>query len=246
MTVPPANDEPIEPLLDALPDGAEREALVARLRRDGRGAEVDASERIDESLRRLFPPETAPDAEAAAVGRAAVGGPASAPTRLWIGAAAATAAAVLLSLSLWPADRGRGVGPHFEPAPLVDLYRDAVAEGFEPYYECRDDARFAAVFAKRQGAPLALATMPEGRHMLGLSYPGGFSRNTTAMLCEVEGRPVMVFVDQEANDQPRLVQAPDGSGLSIFKSGLPGLVVYEVTPLEEPTAAPYLRVPEAG
>ncbi|TWT78555.1 hypothetical protein Pla123a_13480 [Posidoniimonas polymericola] len=240
MTSHPANDEPLEPLLDALPPGPERDAAFARLREAGRGGELDALLAIDDSLHRLFPAAEAPAAQVEAITTLTAG---PAKSQLWrravlgagLGAAAAVLAAVLL-----PSAGGPAVAPYFEPTELAALYRDAVDNGFEPYYECEDDDRFAAVFEKRQDAPLVLKEMPPGSRMLGLSYPGGFSRDTTAMLCEVDGQPVMVFVDRQDADRPELADLPAGSGLRVFRSELPGVVLYEVTPLDEPRAASLL------
>ena len=92
--------------------------------------------------------------------------------------------------------------PLFVSRPLVSIYQEAVAQGFEPYYECREPDRFAYTFEQRQGIPIDLAPMPVGSGMLGLSYSGGLSRETTVMLCTIEEQPVMVFVDRVAEDTP--------------------------------------------
>ena len=78
--------------------------------------------------------------------------------------------------------------------------------------------------------------------MLGLSYAGGLSRDTTAMLCRVDGQPVMVFVDRLANDLP-LAWANDKSGVHVHRVVRDGLVFYEVTPYESDRVIDYL-VPE--
>lgn len=123
------------------------------------------------------------------------------------------------------------IEPFFQQESLVSIYDDIVARGFKPYYECRDPQRFAATFKRRQSKPLQLATMPEGTRMLGLSYPGGLSRDTTAMLCEVESEKVIVFVDRLAADHDNVTEQANGRSLSIFRKELDGLVFYEVTPL---------------
>ena len=131
--------------------------------------------------------------------------------------------------------------PVFVARELVDIYRDAVAGGFEPYYECHDEDRFVATFVSRQGLGLRLAPMPERQRMLGLSYPGGLSRDTTAVLCEVDRRPVMLFVDRMAADRVQLeLAAQDGIGL--YRRELQGLVIYEVTPLDDARMTDYLVI----
>ena len=68
--------------------------------------------------------------------------------------------------------------------------------------------------------------------MLGLSYVHGLSRKTTAMLCYVDGKPVVVFVDRAENDQPGVAETP-AEGVHIFRDERDGLVFYEVTPYDD-------------
>jgi len=133
--------------------------------------------------------------------------------------------------------------PFFEPRPVAEIYTEIVEAGFEPYYECHDNERFQETFAMRQDVPLRLAQLPQNSRMLGLSYPGGLSRDTTAMLCEVDEQPVMVFVDQLEKDNPLADQNEDSS-LNVFREVRDGLVFYEVTPLERPTMTQYLVLSE--
>ncbi|MCA9187131.1 MAG: hypothetical protein KDA99_16000, partial [Planctomycetales bacterium] len=119
--------------------------------------------------------------------------------------------------------------PYFEQRSLALLYHESVDSGFEPYYDCHEPERFASTFQQRQGRPLRLAEMPDGTRMLGLSYPGGFTRNTTAILCEVDQQPVIVFVDRLTDDNRRLSSCKE-AGLHIFRQELNGLVLYEVSP----------------
>jgi hypothetical protein len=79
--------------------------------------------------------------------------------------------------------------------------------------------------------------------MLGLSYPGGLSRDTTAMLSEVEGEPVMVFVDRASADFAGAAMDADPA-LNVFRDERDGLVFYEVTPLDSPQMTALLRAAE--
>jgi hypothetical protein len=153
----------------------------------------------------------------------------------WYWAAAALAAAAAIAwviTSLTGSKQGRNE-PLFAARPLVQVYQDAVAAGFEPSYDCREPERFAATFAQRQGQPLRLVELPAGTKMLGLAYAGGLSRNTTAMLCRVEGQPVMAFVDRASADQPDAARTLEKK-LNVFRQERDGLVYYEVTPFDEP------------
>ena len=92
--------------------------------------------------------------------------------------------------------------------------------------------RFADTFEVRHGHRLALSEMPPGTRMLGISYPGGISPNTTAMLGEVDGTPVMVFVDDAANRDQVIESVEQGLDLNVFLVEENGLIFCEVTPLD--------------
>jgi hypothetical protein len=234
----PADDERLEALLDGLAaDGADATVDASFDPRTRRA--VDLQRQIDGGLDRLFRVEPPSQAELAAALTAAAEPRREFFRRWW---AAAAAAAVVLAGATWALtslDRGPGDAPVFVARPLADVYRDVVAEGFEPYYECREADRFADTFARRQGQPLALLPLPEGVRMLGLSYPGGLSRETTAMLCHVDGEPVMVFVDRASADQEIADRRSDPS-THVFRVERHGLVFYEVTPLDSPRVVDYL------
>ena len=85
--------------------------------------------------------------------------------------------------------------------------------------------------------------------MLGLSYPGGLSRDTTAMLCMIDEEPVMVFVDRLAADDTELVTSRgDAAAANVFRHTLDNLVIYEVSPWQSAKAAKFLTLaaPQAG
>lgn len=271
----PINGDPIdgdprlEAYLDGLLSGAERAAFEAALRADPQlQRQVELQTRIDRSLLRQYQVEVpSRDQLAAAIaGAGANSAPltvprnahvfagaakrAAVPTRrYWAAAALIAAAAVIAVVLAAPWDFGRLREPHFAARPLADIYRQAVAAGFEPSYDCREPERFAAAFKSRQGQPMRLLAMPDGMQMLGLAYAGGLSRNTTAMLCRVDGEPVMVFVDRASEDQA-VADDHAGDDLHVFRQERDGLVFYEVTPRPEPRAAdlivPLARGASAG
>jgi anti-sigma factor RsiW len=233
-------DAQFEAYLDGLLTGEKRAAVEAMLQAEpARRRQAELQRRIDAGLQRMF------RVEAPVNGRLAVhlmqgaatrpmARATSSPARLWWAAAAvATAAALAWVLAGAPLDRGRVEEPLFAARPLADVYRETAADGFEPYYECREADRFAETFERRQGVPLKLLPLAQGAQMLGLSYPGGLSRDTTAMLCRVDGKPVMVFVDRASADQANAMQHADAT-VRVFREERDGLVFYEVTPLERP------------
>ena len=75
--------------------------------------------------------------------------------------------------------------------------------------------------------------------MEGLTYRGGLSRYTTTMLARVNGLPVMVFVDRVTADTHPTLRSSE-SKLHLFRKELGPLVVYELTPLDQPKVSDYL------
>lgn len=253
-------DDLLEAYLDGLLDDAQRAAFTERLRSDPElQRQVELQTRIDGALDRLFHIETPSHEQLAAALATAIRPPSALPTKqlasaesapsllrverrtgarlYWAAAGLAAAAAIAWVISSLTASQPGANQPQFVARPLVDIYQDALARGFEPSYDCREPERFAATFAQRQGQPLRLLAMPANMKMLGIAYTGGLSRQTTAMLCRVDGQPVMTFVDRASADQPHLAKAGD-SKLNVFRQERDGLVYYEVTPLDEPQAIP--------
>lgn len=247
----PERDDLLEKYLDGLLNDEELAAFAEVLRTDpARRRQVELQARIDGALGQLFQ-VTAPTREELAATLARVAAPrqsvpfqeiprtsaASSPrpgSRLYWGVVGVAAAAAIAWVIVTFASSKPGADqPFFAAQPLAEIYRAAVASGFEPSYDCREPERFAAAFAQRQGKPLRLLAMPPGMVMLGLGYVGGLSRQTTAMLCRVDGKPVMVFVDRASADQSSAV-AGAGEDLHVFRDERDGLIYYEVTPWDEP------------
>lgn len=243
-------DDRLEAYLDGVMAQEDRVAFAAELRRNPQLAEaVAAQARLDSALVRMFPAAVPSPQHLAALERhlaLATRSGETAALRMnwpWFVGIASAAATVFLAIALWSSWKRPGMEPYFAPTPLAQVYRATVEQGFEPYYECRDDDRFAETFATRQGIALRLTKMPLGSMMKGLSYPGGLSRQTTAMLCDIEGQPVMVFVDREENDRALAAKNSDPH-LQVFRTQRDGLVFYEVTPLDKPTMTDHMILAE--
>jgi hypothetical protein len=242
---PSTRDDRLEAYLDSLLDDAERADFEAALAGDpALRAAAELQGKIDASLARAFSASALSEQQLAtllASKPAADGEPGSVRwARVgWIAGALAAAAAVAWALLGNPLFELGGAGRSFAARPLPDVYREALANGFEPAYNCTEAERFADTFNRRQGAPLKLLKLPVGVRMLGLAYPGGLSRETTAMLCRVDGKPVMLFVDRRAADQASATDHSDKS-VRVFRSERDGLVFYEVTPHDKPRVLDYL------
>lgn len=229
------SEKQLESYLDGLLTGPERAEFEEALQGDPQLRErVQLQWQIDASLRR-FSATSQPTAEQLAVLEARftearqAGGNGSRSRRLAIGLAAA--ASIAAAFFVWR-PFGWGVSePFFQPQPVAQIYSQTVEKGFTPYYKCDDAERFAEVFRRRQGRALQLLPLAAGTEMLGVSYPGGLSRNSTAMLCRVNGEPVIVLVDRASADRPEVMHNgnPD---LQVFREERHGLVFYEVTPFD--------------
>ncbi|HVU88997.1 MAG TPA: hypothetical protein VHD36_16855 [Pirellulales bacterium] len=210
--------------------------------------ELALQKRIDQVLVHRFAPPAAPTDLAARLREAA-----TVTTILYARprrrrlplAAAAVAAVVAWAILGWqffsPANRPPVYNPRL---PVATIYNTRVAEGFKPTWVCEDDHIFASTFKERQGQGLLLATMPPGSGMVGLAYCGGMSRYTTTMLARVDGKPVMVFVDRKENEEDGVIPPSPDSGLHLFQKELGNLVLYEVTPFDEPRVMDYLYAAE--
>lgn len=243
-------DELLELYLDDQLSAQERRELEGRIATDRQATELVACQReLDQRLRQVFRLRSVTPADVESwLTSAGVGVTGSARAtwvdrRRWLGIAAASLLVLGTAWSLRGWIGGGRVEPYFQPQALTAIYTESVREGFQPYYFCQDTARFAATFAKRQRVPLELVAMPDDRRMIGLSYSGGFTRDTTAILCEAQSRPVIVFVDRRDVDRPEVTQPDPASGLFVHRRELGDLVLYEVGPSDNPLILDYLRIP---
>lgn len=147
----------------------------------------------------------------------------------------ALTAGLLLAIGInFSMNSGNSDDPVIEPRSLAMLYQEKVSQGFLPYYNCEDMNRFADTFEARQGIRLTLREMPEGTQMTGLSYLGGMSGDTTAMLGLVDDKQVIVFVDRAdhrdtlSSVTSKLEQHPE---LNLFVVEKYDLIFVEVSPL---------------
>ena len=158
------------------------------------------------------------------------------------------AACLLIAIGTlgWVGFSTRLVEPHFVPQPVVLLFDENIKSGFEPYYHCDDPNRFADTFEARHGRRLVLADLPVDKEMLGISYLGGLSRQTTAMLGQVGQEKAIVFVDSQANQNAIDIATEPVDQLpqwNVFVVKKYGLVFVEVSGMESPQFIPYF-VPE--
>ncbi len=203
---------------------------------------------LDERLRGLFrPPPEERLARIAGDAVQAVSAPPP-PHRKLVFRRFAAAAAVLGGIvGIWLI--GRTVGPapgdgYTPPAwqSLGTAYHEWLAEGFEPMWVCADDREFIDSFRSTYYQGLVLDELPRGTTALGLSYCNSISARTTALLATVDGVPVVVFIDRIERDHPQ----PTPAGLHLHRRQIGRLILYELSPREEPAVLPWFLNPDGG
>jgi len=172
----------LERFIDGMMSDAEAEEFLAKNdNADLATSERDLQLKIDDSLRRSFGLNDAEKEAIVSSAEAEIHG-----TQFDGEVETKSHAASLLFLigaSAWSMGGfGRQITPHFKPTPVVKIYNEINERGFRPYYNCEDDQRFADTFEFRQGIPLALAELPQGRRMLGISYPGDWKLRQPMMI----------------------------------------------------------------
>ena len=241
----PADGDRMESFFDNLMSEQEAADFLAEKRNDSAFlAHWQAQKNIDSRLKEIFSFQSTPEnLEASFTEPIQNNQIATANAQSWYRVAKLVLAASLMALLVWGAMRlsNRGSQVVFQEVALPLIYDETVASGFVPYYECHDMQRFAKTFLHRHGVALSLAKMPDDRRMLGLSYLGGVSRDATSMLCKVDGLPVLVFVDNVANDRSGLINS-DEEELNVFRAEKFGLIFYEVSPLKESTMVRFFQL----
>jgi hypothetical protein len=182
------------------------------------------NEKIDESLRRQFTPPPLETLVARVREQAAVPPPRSrAP--LWWSLAAAAALAVAVLWALLPS-RGERVARLW-----ASTYEHALREGFEQAACCTAPVDLAGLCEERYGCRVELAG--DLARLCG-TYCGELMSGCTGLLVRAGGEPVCVFVHEAASDphpDPRGMP-----GLRLHRREAGGLVLYEVSKLDEPRA----------
>lgn len=254
------DDERLEMFLDGLMSDAEAAKFLAdadNLEEVTRQREIQS--KIDDSLRRTFKFDslnadalTEKITASISTSQSEIASQPSLPVNLpavkeasWFKAVLAASLLLAMGLGVWMFGGSDLVEPSFRPRALAMIYQETKERGFKPYYNCEDDKRFADTFEARHRQRLRLSEMPEGTQMLGLSYPGGISRNTTAMLGQVDGNPVMVFVDEASNRDQVIASVDQNPNLNVFPVEKNGLIFCEVTPLNSPKMIQYFEFPDS-
>jgi hypothetical protein len=162
---------------------------------------------------------------------------------------AAAAVVALAALGVWYAWPRTGAPTPVSPAPsrsrpLDVVYRNEVASGFKIDWECKQNREFAGTYWWVLGQGLLLHTqdIPPNVAVLGLTWGRAITPKTVYLLARVDEKEVMVFADRLADDPGQTW--PAHSELHLFRETVGELVLYEVTPLEEPYLLKHFYQPE--
>lgn len=246
-----------DPRLDLYLDGLLEGDDLAAFERDLAASpalrrQLEAQQRIDAELRRLFAydparaasPQPEPTAIAGRIDgttvstkRPAAPSPTIRRLRLY-----AIAAVLLLALAGSWAAYVHLTTPTFDK---VLSPAEVYAMVDQPEFVCETDAEFAAAIDDRLGQPLVLAAAP-GIEAIGWAYGDDYNgrivgRKTMVLINKVRGQKVLVFMDRRRDD--RALDTPPSSGLNLFRREVGDLVLYEVTPLDQPEVIPRLNIP---
>ena len=124
---------------------------------------------------------------------------------------------------------------------LVEVYQHEIDTGLNPLWVCKNDHEFAGTFWRKVRQPLVMDEAPEHLQAIGLSYVHALSPDTTYLLARVRSRPVLVFVDRvEVDTHPEI----EGGDLNLFRRQVDQLILYELTPLDEPHVLKLFRKPD--
>jgi hypothetical protein len=244
-------------LLDAFVDdqltGAQRASFEASLQDDDTlRAHFHQQQAIDDALRRrLGPPDEAVLRDLCTSVRELAGSHAQAeapqresfafPLRRY-GLAAAVIMLIIggvLILRVLP-QTGQSELPQ---RTMAAAYANILDKGFQPDWVCEDDDEFGWTFYSRFRQRLLYDAAAAGVAVSGISLTYTFSPHTLMCLAEVDGTPVIVFVDRAENAHDPAVD--ESSGLNVYTRRIGDLMLYEVSPLDTMQVLPGFYDPDA-
>lgn len=219
--------------------------------------EVELQARISRTLKRQFEPPTADQILKRAASRqpAAKVKPDTSPAaaagsrparRFWTPAVKVTVIAASLAILAGGGWYGwllmqESTGPTLQIArrpeatnrALHEVFADTIRQGFKPVWVCEDDKQFFQTTYQRFGHGLMLAaTLPKSHQALGWSYGLSISPTSAYLLCTVDGKKAIVFIDKADRDSGQTL--PEGSELWLHRRKIGEMVLYEVSELDTP------------
>jgi hypothetical protein len=233
----------IDSYIDDALTPAQRHAFEQQLRASPALAEqIELQHRIDDSLRRLFAVPSAPSLPAIIVAPAPQDSPSLSFMRRY-GLYIAAAAAILLAfgfllINLQPAP------PPLRPyiiakTTLRGQYQAELNAGFEPAVVCTTPDQFQEWVDTNFQQSLRPAETSEAIRLVGWSYSPIVSNYSGILLAFVDDQPVVVVLDRldRLDNPPNTGEGPQ----HIFEKQVNGLILYEITPFDQPRILPLLE-----
>lgn len=247
----PAGEERLEYYLDGLLTGENKAAFEAQIAADPRlKGEVEAHQRMCAGLRSLTAVGQAP-AVSSTLKLAGESAPNAKHSRRWVRIAAIAAcigipaaAGVFWVLAPKPAEPVKFAPLTSEQYQqkhrdlMLAEYKSQVASGFKPKEVCNTDEQFVDWTTKKLGHGLrpvhgAKPGDPAEPVLAGWSVGNTFSAYTGLLLAQVDGKPVMVVMDEAPPE--RMVPKDDATGMPrMFRRNVNGVWMIEITPLDQP------------
>lgn len=207
---------------------------------------------INDSLRRSFepPPPPAPEALLRALAQEAAKAPVAGSilprSRTWR-AAVIAASLALGAFGIWRIVETLSpevVDPYAQPfRTFAGVYEHELETGFEPAWVCENDRQFFQFVWPYFRRGILMQPPPEGTVVAGLDVSNSLSEDTLYVLGQTQGHRLLVFIDTADHDRPEAVDEWAGA-MNLFRRELDGFVLYELSPLAEPTLLNTFYVPD--
>lgn len=252
------HDDLIEKHLDGTLSAPEREAFEELLSSSPQmRADLELQHHIDDALKRRFAPEEAGEQVLNGVMKesAAQNAPRqrshSSGWRTWLAVAAAILVGVPIGVLTLDALRRNANRPSstlterrgLDPSRLYSRLVDA---GYTVDWVCETDEQFIEATTDKLDQPMYLASSPRV-DVIGWKYVYRrlISFNTQILLTRVDGKPVVVLLDRVEKDKGKM-QPPEDSKLRVHNATIGDVILYEISPFEEPMVIELFRIAEAA
>jgi len=144
----------------------------------------------------------------------------------------------------WSQDGGGGTtDPTYQYPTLLAFYDASAKNDFKEDWVCASPSEFAATFQTRVGYGLNQPNVPANVQLLGLKYGKTITGLTVHIMAKVDGEGVIVFVDKKSRDPKPDMKQGD---LNVFRREMDHLIVFEMTPHDEPAILPKLEEREVS
>lgn len=163
----------------------------------------------------------------------------------WWVTVASLAAMLALAVGVWTS-MNRKPAPTFLAPDEVFSY--LARGGFKPQFICENDEEFKTAVDNRFGQPLLIAASPDIQ-LLGWAYSNvnyglTLGKKCLILMATVRGEQALLFMDNTSEDRP--LKIAEGSSLRLHRGVIGDMVLYELSPFEQPELLPRTYDPDKG